>query len=400
MRKNGINNELRPIDGGICAVDGIRAGGVSCGIKGDGEKDLAMIVAEKKCRAACVYSLSPVVGAPIPVTKKHLSNGLAQAILINGGVANVFLPDGEFLADGATRLVEKYHNIAYDDVLIASTGVIGKPITMENFDRGVAALRVHLGTTREYSKAAADAITSIGERAKQFAFSFDLGDFPCKIAGIYKGKMHVSPNMATTLVFITTDMNISQPMLARALAAETRETLNMLALDGEPSPNDMACIMTTCRAENYIIDCVDSEYAKFTRALRAVLSYVCEGIANESVGQTIRCRVLGAKSKPLSRAISKRIATSDVVKRAVLRNEIDVDGIMYLLSEFDGINDYSRVQIFLQSTERKMVIYEDERKILFSKETLQSVLNASDVVLGVRVGNGNYTSTAYGSAIL
>ena len=176
MRKNGINNELRPIDGGICAVDGFKAGGVFCGIKDNEENDLALIISEKKCRAACVYSLSHVVGAPIPITKKHLSNGWAQAILVNSGAANVFLPDGEALADGATRLVEKYHNIAYDDVIIASTGVIGKPITMDNFDRGVAALRVHLGKTREYSRVAASAITSCGEKAKHFAFSFDLGD--------------------------------------------------------------------------------------------------------------------------------------------------------------------------------------------------------------------------------
>lgn len=400
MRKNGINCELRFIDGGICAVDGFKAGGVCCGLKNEENNDLAMIVAERKCRTACVYSLSPVVGAPIPVTKKHLANGLAQAILVNGGAANVFLSNGEALADGATRLVEKYHNIAYDDVIIASTGVIGKPITMDNFDRGIAALRVHLGTTREYSKAAADAITSNGEKAKHFAFSFHLGDFPCKIAGIYKGKMHVSPNMATTLVFLVTDVNISQAMLSRALAAETRETLNMLALDGEPSPNDMACIMTTCKAGNYIIDCVDSEYAKFTRALRAVLTYICEGIASEGMGRTIRCQLLGAKSKPLARLIAKRIATSSIIKSAVARNEIDIDGIMFLLTEFEGINDYSKVQIFLQSADKKMVIYEDERRIVFSDATMRQMLSATDLIVGVRIGNGNYGAIAYGSAIL
>lgn len=400
MRKNGINNDLRFIDGGICAVDGFKAGGVCCGIKNEDEYDLAMIIAERKCRAACVYSQSPVVGAPIPITKKHLSNGLAQAILINSGAANVFLPNGEVLAGSATRLVEKYHNISYDDVIIASTGLIGKALTIDDFDRGIAALRVHMGTTRAHSKAAAEAITSNGERAKHFAFSFDLGDFPCKIAGVFKGKMHVSPNMATTLVFLTTDVNISQAMLARALAAETRETLNMLALDGEPSPNDMACIMTTCKAGNYIIDCVDSEYAKFTRALRAVLTYICEGIASESAGQIIRCRVLGAKSKPLARTISKRLATSDVVKRAVLRNQIDVDGILFILSEFEGIQDYAGAQIFLQTADKKVAIYEDERKIAIFDETLREILRASDLILGVCIGKGNYASTAYGTAIL
>lgn len=400
MRKNGINSELRPIDGGICAPDGFKAGGAYCGIKDGGENDLAMIVAEKKCRTACVYSQSPTVGAPIPITKKHLLNGWAQAVLVNSGAANVFIPDGEKLADTATRLVEKYHNIAYDDVVIASTGEIGKELTLDHFERGIAALRVHLGKGRDFSREAARAITSVSEKAKDFSFTFDLGDFPCKIGGIYKGRTHVCPNMATTLVFLTTDVNITQEMLARALAAETRETLNMLALDGEPSPNDMACIMTTGRAGNSLIDCVDSEYAKFARALRSVLIKICEEIARGGEGSPLRCKILGARSKPISRALAKRIATSDIVKRAAIRNDVDVDGILYILSEFEGVNDYSCVEIYLQTEDNKLVLYEDERKIRLSDELRRQGLNARDATLCVRIGRGNYSSTAYGTAIL
>ena len=168
MRKNGINCQLRPIEGGICAPEGFKAGGVSSGIKCDDEIDMAMIVAERKCRTACVYSQLSTVGAPIPITKKHLNNGLAQAILVNGGVANVFLPDGEKLADEATRLVERYHNISYDDVLIASTGEIGKPLSYYNFERGVVALRVHMGKERSFSKAATSALSSVNDRARDF----------------------------------------------------------------------------------------------------------------------------------------------------------------------------------------------------------------------------------------
>ena len=399
MRKNGINRELRPIDGGICAPEGFKAGAVACGIKGEDDLDLAMIVADKKCRTACVYSLLPTVGAPIPITKKHLENGLAQAILINGGAANVFLPDGEKLADSATRLVERYHNIAYDDVVIASTGEIGKELTLYNFERGVAALRVYMGKAREYSKAAAMAIASKDEKPHSFSFAFDLGDFPCKIGGIYKGKLHVCPNMATTLVFLTTDVNITQAMLARALAAETRETLNMLAIDGEPSPNDMACIMTTGRAGNSLIDCVDSEYAKFTMVLRAVLTRVCEEVARDGEGVPLRCKVLGAKSKQLARALAKRIATSDVVKRAYARGDIDLDGIFYIFSEFEGIKDCSYVEVYLQAEESKAVLYQDERKILHAETTRRKILSEDGATLCVRVGYGNYSALAYGASV-
>ena len=207
------------------------------------------------------------------------------------------------------------------------------------------------------------------------------------------------PNMATTLVFLTTDVNITQEMLSRGLAAEVRETLNMLALDGEPSPNDMACIMTTGKAGNSLIDCVDSEYAKFTRALRAVLTWICEEIARGSEGHAIRCKVLGARSKPLARMISKRLASCDIIKRAIIRNGIDVDGILYVLSEFEGIDDYSRVEIFIQSGEKKVVLFEDERKIFLLDDTIREALNAEDVTLCVRIGRGNYASTSYGTAL-
>lgn len=400
MRKNGINTELRPIDGGICAPDGFKVGGVACGIKEDGRTDLAMIVAQKRCRVACVYSQVVKVGAPIPVTKKNLSNGLAQAILINGGIANAFSEDGEQLAQRAVRLVEKYHNIPYDDVVIASTGKLGKPLTLAPFERGIAALREGMGSGEEYDAAVADAVSSVDGDTKTFSFSFNLGDYPCKIGGIYKGKLHVNPNMATTLVFMTTDVNISQKMLSRALSAETRETLNMLALDGEPFPNDMACIMTTCRAENSLIDCVDSEYMKFTRALRAVLTYICDDVARCSDGKTVLCSVLGARSKQVSRAISKQIATSDVIKKSILRNDIDTDGILYILSQSDAITDYSRVEITLWAKDKCLALYEDEKKIRVSEESLRTMLGSPDVNLRVRIGYGNYASTAYGSAIL
>lgn len=400
MRKNGVNTELRPIFGGICAPEGFKAGGIACGIKDGEQRDLAMIIAERRCRTACVYAQTPTVGAPIPVTKKHLSNGLAQAVLINSGVANVFMPEGEQLAQEASRLVEKYHNVCYDDVVVASTGEIGKNLTLAPFDRGIAALRVHMGRGREFSLAAADAITSAGEKAKDFSFSFDLGAYPCKIGGIYKGKLHLNPNMATTLVFITTDVNISQKMLQRALAAETRETLNMLALDSEPSPNDTACIMTTGKAGNYLIDCVDSEYVKFTRALRAVLTYICDDIAQQSEGKTMFCKVLGARSKQVSRTLSKKIAMSDVVKKSVLHNDIDVEGILYMLSESDAVSDYSCVEIYLETEDKRLVLYEDERKIITGEEQRRAMFTSPKTGLCVRIGYGNYASTAYGSAIL
>ena len=326
---------------------------------------------------------------------------MAQAVLVNSGIANVFLENGEKLADAATRLIEKNFSVAFDDVVIASTGVIGKRLTLQPFEVGIPQLPKNIGNNAEYSLAAAQAIASYGEEAKQLSFSFDLGAYPCKIGVICKGDMHVSPNMATTLVFITTDVNITTEMLQRALATEVRETLNMLNLDGVGSPNDMACIMASCRAGNYVIDRVDTEYEKFTKALRAVLSEVCRVIVEGSLRRDEKpfyCKVLGCKSKQLSRAISKRLIRSDIVKCAVRRQDIDLEGIFFLLSEFDAVKDYADVEICLQSGMVRLALYENEQKMSCLPEIKNNLLSAADATLCVRVGKGNYASLAYGSA--
>ncbi len=402
MRKNGINRELNAIEGGICAPDGFKAGAVACGIRSDNEMDLALIIAEKKCRTACVYSTLGKLGAPSVITRKHLFNGLAQAVLVNGGIANVFMENGEKLADAATRLIEKNFSVSFDDVVIASTGEVGKPLTLLPFEAGVPNLRYNIGNGEEYSLAAAQAISSVGETPKQMAFAFDLGAYPCKIGVICKGDIHVAPNMATTLVFITTDVNISTEMLQRALAAEVRETLNMLSIDGVGSPNDMVCIMSSCRAGNYIIDCVDTEYEKFVIALRFVLRKVCRAIVENSVRayeKPFYCQVSGCKSKQESRAISKKLIENKIVKHALLRQDIDVEGILLILSEFDAIKDSGRVEISLRSGIVQLSMYENGRKQACLSEIKRELLSAGDTMLCVRIGSGNYSSIAYGTAL-
>ena len=399
MRKNGVNRKLYPIEGGICAPGGFKVGGVSCYIRGNEKNDLALFISEKKCKTACVYSQLPNVGAPIGITKKHLYNGLAQAVLVNGGVANVFMPEGEEIADGACRLVERYFNVSYDDVVIASTGEIGKPLQLDSFETGLISLRTCMGSHDVYNLAAAEAITSENEPAKVAAYSFFIGDYLCKIGVLYKGNMHVYPNMATTLVFLTTDVNISLEMLSRALSAEVRETVNMLNVDGTASPNDMACIMANGRAGNSLIDRVDSEYYKFTMALRAVLREVCLSIAKGGKGRMIQCKAIGAKSKQLARAVAKTLVGSNIVKNLFTGEEIDLEGVAYLLFGIEGLTDFSCLQIFLEANGEELILYEDERSIPCNRELIDRALNAEDITFCVRLGNGNYDALAYGNAL-
>ena len=207
------------------------------------------------------------------------------------------------------------------------------------------------------------------------------------------------PNMATTLVVLTTDVNISLEMLSRALSAEVRETVNMLNVDGSTSPNDTVCIMANGRAGNSLIDRVDSEYYKFTMALRAALREVCLSIAKNAKGRMIQCKAIGGKSKQLARAVAKTLVGSSVIKNLFLTGEMDLEGVMYLLFGVEGLTDFSYVQIFLEANGEELVLYEDEMTIPCNRALMETALAAEDVTLCVRLGNGNYDALAYGNAL-
>lgn len=399
MRKNGVNRELRVIAGGVCAPEGFKAGGIACGIKADGDKDLALILAERRCPTACVYTTSSKCGAPVTISKRHVKKGYARAVLANGGVANVFLENGEKIADYACGLVEKHFGVLKEEVVIASTGEVGKSLSFEPFERGIKLLATALGTTEECGYTAAQAISNRREEAKQFSYSFDIGDFTCKIGGIFKGSMHVSPNMATTLAFLTTDVNISPEMLQRALQAETKETLNQLDIDGEPSPNDTVCIMANGKAGNCLIDCVDSEYKKFSFALRSVLTEICRSIAsNARSDRTLICKVSGAKSKQISRALTREIVGTDSIRKSITRGSFDVEGVLYLLAEKNAVADFSRVILSLRAEKGELVIFEDGKKLSDCGERVRELLQAGEIEIVVELNEGNYGSFAFGCA--
>ena len=263
MRKNGINRELREIPGGVCAPEGFRANALSCGIKPNGELDLGLIATERRCFVAGVYSTASMQGEPVLVTKKHVKRGYASAILANGGIANVYVDGTGKRTEKICQAMDMAGLYSASEMIVASTGEIGKRLDFTLIEKRLKPLARGLEHSEEMGQRFADAISSENEEAYQFSYGFDLGDIPCKIGGIFKGSLHVAPNMATTLVFLTTDVNITSEMLQKALSAETRETLNMLDLDGSPSPNDMACIMANGKAGNYLISCADTEYTKF-----------------------------------------------------------------------------------------------------------------------------------------
>ncbi|MBO5737514.1 MAG: bifunctional ornithine acetyltransferase/N-acetylglutamate synthase, partial [Clostridia bacterium] len=362
MRKNGVNRELREIDGGICAPVGFRANGIHAGFTDDeNKKDLALIVAERRCPTACVYSTEYKSSGPALTSKRHLKYGLARAILVNSGVANVFLPKGERLAEMASRVLAACSDVDCNDTIIASTGEVGKPMSLETFEQGMRPLVQGLQATEEGSLAAAEAIMTTDSYPKHTAFSFDLGDFPCKIGALFKGNVHVCPNTATTLIFLTTDVNISSEMLQKALSLCVKDTVNLLVGDGTPSPNDMVCIMANGKAGNYKISREDTEFSKFTFALRKALAELCRRLVADcdKQGKILTCKVAGAFSQQVARAIAKTVVGSANIRRAILRGASDIESILYAINSVTDTANYGDMQISLEGDGVSYMLYEE-----------------------------------------
>ena len=399
MRKNGVNRELKEIDGGICAPVGFRANGIHCGFTADeNKKDLALIVADRRCPTACVYSSECKSSGPALTSKRHLKYGLARAILVNSGVANVYLPKGEWLAEMACRALAARSDIDCNDTIIASTGEIGKPMTLETFENGLRPLVQGLKSTVEGSLAAAEAIMTTDSYPKHAAFSFDLGDFPCKIGVLFKGNVHVCPNMATTLVFLTTDVNISSEMLQKALTICVKDTLNLLVCDGTPSPNDMVCIMANGKAGNYKISREDTEFSKFTFALRKTLMEICRRLVLDcdKDGHILTCKVSGALSQQVARAIAKNVVASLNIRRAILNGVSDVESILYAINSVTDVFRYEDMQIALESEGQAYVLYEENTVIKLGSTHLLRLLNDEEITVKITLTDGNYAATAFG----
>ncbi len=394
MRKNGINRELRPIEGGLCAPEGYTANAVSCGLRGNGELDFAMLFSPRRCAVACVYASGKNVGAPVKISKRNMRNGYARAVLVNGGVANVFGAEGEKLALAICDLLFCY-GVERTETVIASTGRIGERLSLTPFAGGIKELWRGLSSSAEQSAKFARAIDGEDGQGKELSFAFDLGDYPCKIGCVFKGGRHTSPNMATFLAFLTTDVNVTSPMLQKALTAEVKETLNQLNIDGISSPNDAVCIFANGKAGNYKIDCEDSEYKKLAYALRAVLAEICRRVASER-GKPFVCSVKGARSKELARALSKKLVGTDGVKERVSAGEVDIDGVLSVLSSMEYPVETQGLRISLRTESGELVLFDEGDTLPIERERIRLAMQAREWELCLRLREGNYSATAYG----
>ena len=380
----------------MCAPKGFRANGVHCGIrKNKVKKDLALIVADKRCATACAYTRNLVKGAPILVTKKNVEDGYAQAVIVNSGNANTCNANGVEIAEAMCALVERYTGIPKGDVVVASTGVIGQQLSIDPIAAGMEELTKGLG---DNSTAAAEAIMTTDTVKKEAAVSFELGGKQVKLGVICKGVGMICPNMATMLMFLTTDAAITHEMLQKAVSADVKDSLNMLSVDRDTSTNDTLCILASGLAGNPVIDAEGEDFDIFCRALHTVTTEMCKKLAADGEGATrlIECRVRGAKTKEDARLAAKSVVNSNLVKAMIFGADANGGRVMCALGYAGADLDPMKIDVDFRSEAGTLPAYKQGSALPFSEDFAKRVLSEKEIVIDVDLNGGAFEATAWG----
>ena len=384
------------INGGICAAKGFTAGGIHCGIrKNKTKKDLALILSENVASAAAVYTTNLVKGAPLAVTKAHLLNGKAQAVICNSGNANTCNADGIEVAENMAKLTAECLGIDEDDVIVASTGVIGQPLDITPIKNSIDALKASLGKN---SADAAEGIMTTDTVQKEIAVSFEIGGVPCKIGGIAKGSGMIHPNMATMLVFITTDVAISPEMLQKALSKDIQNTFNMVSVDGDTSTNDMVSVLANGLAGNKEITEENEDFCEFMKALNTVTVHLCRMIAGDGEGATklLECRVTGAKDECIAKTVAKSVICSSLTKAAMFGADANWGRVLCAIGYSGAPVDVTKVDVSFTSAKGTIPVCKDGAGIEFSEEIAKEILLEKEIIINVELNSGDFSSTAWG----
>lgn len=385
------------MEGGVTAAKGYTAAGIHCGIRKNKEKkDLALVFSEREASAAAVFTRNLVIGAPCVVSKKHLENGTARAIVCNSGIANTCAADGIEKADAMCGLAASALGIGADDVLVASTGVIGPPIELSPIAAGMPALAESLSA--EGHAAAAEAILTTDTKKKEFALQFELGGKICTLGGMAKGSGMIAPNMATMLCFLTTDAAVDSRLLQDALTDAAADTFNMLSVDGDTSTNDTLIVLANGEAGNPPVKSKNEDYRRFAGALRAVCTALCRALAadGEGASKLLECRVTGAASKQDARRIAKSVIGSSLLKAAMFGADANWGRVLCAIGYSGATVDVRGVRVTFVSPSGSIAVCENGSGIDFSEETAKTILSEKEITIDVALKDGSAGAVAWG----
>ena len=368
-----------------------------CGIrKSRTKRDLALIVSETPASAAAVYTTNLVKGAPLLVTKKHLENGIARAVICNSGNANTCNADGIYIAEKMSEAAAEALGVSPDDIVVASTGVIGQPLDLEPIKKGIPALVEAL--SKDGCDAAAEGIMTTDTVKKEVAVEFELGGALCRIGGIAKGSGMIHPNMATMLVFITTDAAISPALLQKALSSDIADTFNMVSVDGDTSTNDMVTVLANGMAGNREITEENGDYAVFMKALNTVTVGLCRMIAGDGEGATklLECRVDGAADLKTAKTVAKSVICSSLLKAAMFGADANWGRVLCAIGYSGAPVDVDKIDVRFESAAGTILVCEGGAGVEFSEDEAKKILSEKEIDILVSLNDGSFEATAWG----
>ena len=392
--------DFKIIDGGVCAAKGFKASGVYCAIKENPTKknDIALIVSDVMCNAAGVYTSNKVKGAPVVVTKKNLekSGGKAKAVIVNSKNANTCNADGEEKAEKMCSLAADALGIKPEEVIVASTGVIGQVLPIEPIVKAVPQLVEKLSYTGNVE--AATAIMTTDTVKKEYAVEFDIGGKVCHLGGMANGSGMIHPNMATTLNFITTDCAVSAPMLQKALSEIVKITYNCLSVDGDQSTNDTCMLMSNGLAENAEIAAEGAEFDTFKAALYQVMANLTRMLAKDGEGATklLTCICSSAPDLDTAIIVAKSVIRSPLFKCAMFGADANWGRVLCAIGYAEADFDINKVDVDLGSRAGRIAVCRNGAGVDFSEDEAKKILTEDEIEIYIGLNAGDAKATAWG----
>ncbi|MDO5601628.1 MAG: bifunctional glutamate N-acetyltransferase/amino-acid acetyltransferase ArgJ [Oscillospiraceae bacterium] len=389
--------EIKEIKGDVCSPKGFLAAGVHCGIRKNREKkDLAMIYSETPCTVACTYTQNKVKGAPILVTQKNVANGVARAVIVNSGNANTCNANGIEIATEMCGLTAKALSIDPTDVVVASTGVIGQPLSIAPIAAGIGPLVKAL--SKDGGKDACEGIMTTDTVEKLFAYETVIGGSAVTLGAMVKGSGMIHPNMATMLAFVTTDAAISAEMLQKAVNNVVADTFNMVSVDGDTSTNDMLTCMASGLAGNPAITCEGEDFDSFQAALYEICRALSRAIAKDGEGATklLECRVTGAPDIACAKKVAKAVACSSLLKAAMFGADANWGRVLCAVGYADADFDIEKVDVTFESQAGGIRVCENGAGVPFSEEKAKQILLEDEIGIYIEMKQGEGEATAWG----
>lgn len=387
------------IEGGVCAAKGYKANGINCGLNKDKNKnDLGLYMSDVPAATAAVYTTNKVKGAPITVTKAHLekNGGKSCAVIMNSKNANTCNADGVEKAEKMCELAAAELDLNADDVLVASTGVIGQILPIEPIEENIG--KLVQGLRYDGNVEAAHAIMTTDTVKKEYAVEFELNGKVCRLGGMAKGSGMIHPNMATTLNFITTDAAVSSDMLQKALSEIVKITYNCLSVDGDTSTNDMIILQSNGLAGNDEITSEGDEYQIFRHALYSVMSELTKMLAKDGEGASklLECTVSHAPNLDTAIIVAKSVICSPLLKCAMFGEDANWGRVLCAIGYAEADFDINRVDVDFRSDKGTLAVCRDGAGIPFSEKFAKEVLGCEEIFIDVNLNSGDSQAKAWG----